>query len=104
MLTLSANAADAIRTIVAESEFDEDAGLRFSAAKVGEEEAYLSVVLAPTPVEGDEQVESGGAHVFLDPLASQMLADQELEAFVGEGGETGFSFFDRTSRNGSRSD
>lgn len=101
MLTLTENAAEAIRTIVESSEFDEtDAGLRFSLQSVGEEEAQLMVALVPEPAEGDDDVEADGARVFLDEPASLILADKVLDAFVGDEGEVGFQFADRPGENG----
>jgi iron-sulfur cluster assembly protein len=101
MLTLTDTAAEAIRAIVADSEFDDDqAGLRFSLAAAEGDEAQLLVALVPEAADGDEDVEADGAHVFLDEPTSMILADKVLDAFVSEDGELGFQFADKPSVDG----
>lgn len=93
MLTMTDTAAEAIRTIVADSEFEDDhAGLRFSLATTDGSEAQLLVALVPEAADGDEELETDGAHVFLDEPTSMILADKVLDAFVSDEGEVGFQF------------
>jgi Fe-S cluster assembly iron-binding protein IscA len=103
MLTLTDNAASAIRGIVEQSDLGDDAaGLRFSLEAVSEGEAQLHVALVPEPAAGDAEVEERGAHVFLDEVAARILDDQVLDAAVAEDGEVGFSFTPQSSTNGQR--
>ena len=100
MLAVTETAATMIRTIVDDSDFDDEAGLRFSVQGLEGDTAALGVELAPEPQDGDEQVEAEGAHVFLDTLAAQLLDDKVLDAFTGDNGEIGFSFAEQASMNG----
>ncbi len=99
MLVLTDNAATAIRGLVEDSEFDEEAGLRFTIEAADNDEAHLSISLAPLPAEDDECIEAAGAHVFLDRTASAVLADKILDAGMTETGEIGFSFAAQGSPN-----
>jgi iron-sulfur cluster assembly protein len=99
MLVVTETAATAIRGLVEESQFDEDAGLRFSADPGDEEAGQLTVALAPMPAEDDERLESSGARVFLDRVAAEVLADKILDAGVTETGELGFSVTDQSWPN-----
>jgi iron-sulfur cluster assembly protein len=99
MLVVTESAAMAIRGLVEESQFDEEAGLRFSADPGDEAEGQLSVALTPLPAEDDECVDASGAHVFLDSVAAQVLADKVLDAGVTETGEVGFSVTEQSSPN-----
>lgn len=101
MLTMTETAAEAIRSIVASSDFEGDeAGLRFSLQGVNDDAAELMVALVPEAADGDEDVEADGAHVFLDEPASTILSDKVLDAFVNEDGEVGFTFAEQSATNG----
>jgi iron-sulfur cluster assembly protein len=78
VLTLTPGAIEAVRGLLTSEGAPEDAGLRFSGREdAGEVEIDLEV--AEAPAEGDAVVESGGARVFLDELAADMLDDQTLD-------------------------
>lgn len=80
MLTMTAEAAEAVKTLVNAQEAPEGSGLRFVAQADDEANLSLEVSLAPAPAEGDSVVESSGARVFLEPTASSFLDDKTLDA------------------------
>jgi iron-sulfur cluster assembly protein len=84
VLTITQNAADAIRTIVDSSDLESGAGLRISAAPVSETEARLELTLAEGPAQSDEVIEENDASVFLEPAVAQYLEDKVLGAEVQE--------------------
>ena len=77
MLVLTEQAADAIKGIVEEAEAGPGAGLRISGSEDGDDTA-LEFSVADGPEEGDEVVTHGGASVFLDAVAAEVLADRTL--------------------------
>jgi len=77
VLVVTEEAAEAIRGIVEEAELGAGAGLRISSSEDGDA-AELEFEIAEGPLEGDEVVTSGGASVYLDGLAAELLADQTL--------------------------
>jgi iron-sulfur cluster assembly protein len=94
MLTITPDAAEAIRTIVAETDSPEEAGIRISAATQAGTDVGLEISISEAPLEGDAVVEEGGAHVFLDDMAAFALDDKELDARM-EGDEIEFGILDR---------
>ena len=93
MLTLTDNAADAIRGIVAAPEIPEGAGLRI-ATRPGSDQATLEVSVADTPAATDQVVDESGARVFVDEEAIPLLDDKLLDASV-EGTRVGFTISDQ---------
>lgn len=87
MLTLTDNARFAVQDIASRAGLPEEGGLRIveSDAQTGAFE--LSLVAAP--VDGDEVIEAGSAHVYVEPTTSEILADQKLDAVPSPEG-TGF--------------
>lgn len=79
MLVISERAQGVIREIVEEAELGPDGGLRIGGANGGNGEAALDFELAEAPLEGDEIVSKGGARVFLDEIAAEVLSDQVLD-------------------------
>ena len=84
MLTLTDHAQHAVRTLTQDPQAPESAGLRIASGTEGLE---LMVVAEPTP--GDALIEDGGARVFLEPQAAQLLEEQTLDAQV-EGDKVNF--------------
>lgn len=82
MLTITSNAAEAIRTIVQSTEVPDQGGIRISIAQQNGAQASLELAISPAPMEGDEVLEEEGAHVFLDELAAVALEDKSLDAEV----------------------
>lgn len=88
MLTLTPDAASAVRAIVAASELPSEAGgLRIAADPA---ERALTLSLAAVPAEDDEVVDAGGARVFLDEPAAQLLDDKVLDAGPDDQGRVQF--------------
>lgn len=77
MLTLTPNAAQAIRALVDASELPEAGGLRISDDPSG---TSLTLALTPVPAEDDRVIDDAGAHVFLAPHAASLLDDKTLDA------------------------
>ena len=94
MLTITPNAAEAIREIVQSTDVPDEGGIRISVARQDGAEASLELALSPAPMEGDEVLEADGAHVFLDELAALALQDKSLDAEV-EAGEISFGILER---------
>jgi iron-sulfur cluster assembly protein len=78
VLVLTEQAAEAIKGIVAEEGTGAGAGLRISGSEDGDDTA-LDFDVAEGPQEGDEVVTHGGASVFLDAVAAEVLADKTLD-------------------------
>lgn len=84
MLTLTDQASDLVKTIVAQSAGTPDGGLRIRGA--GTPEAQFEVAITAEPEVTDAVVETNGARVFLEPVAATMLDDKVLDAqLAGDG-------------------
>jgi iron-sulfur cluster assembly protein len=94
MLTITSNAAEAIRAIVQSTDVPDEGGIRISIARQNGSQASLELALSPAPMEGDDVLELNGAHVFLDEMASVALDDKALDAEM-EGGEISFGIVER---------
>jgi iron-sulfur cluster assembly protein len=94
MLTITSNAVEAIRAIVENTDVPEEGGIRISVARQNGAQASLELAVSPAPMEGDEVLDAGGAHVFLDELAVLALDDKSLDAEM-EGGEISFGIVER---------
>ncbi len=80
MLTVTAEAADAVKKLVEGSDVPETGGLRIFATPVNESEATLELTLAAEPQAADQVVETDGSQVFVEPSAAQFLEDKVLHA------------------------
>jgi iron-sulfur cluster assembly protein len=94
MLTITSNAAEAIRAIVRSTDVPDDAGIRISIARQNGAEASLELAISAAPMEGDSVLEMNGAHVFLDELAAAALDDKSLDAEM-EDGEISFGIVEQ---------
>ena len=94
MLTITSNAAEAIRAIVESTEVPDQGGIRISIAHQNGAQASLELAISPAPMEGDEVLEEEGAHVFLDELAAVALDDKSLDAEI-EGDQISFGIVER---------
>jgi Fe-S cluster assembly iron-binding protein IscA len=79
VLELSDQAVEAIGTIVAEGDGGPSSGLRISASDESDGEVELEFDVVAEPADGDEVVRSGGAVVYLDAAAAELLADKRLD-------------------------
>jgi iron-sulfur cluster assembly protein len=93
MLTITNEAADAIRELVETNDLPAGGGMRITAT---EEDDGVSIELDLTdgPETADEVVESGGARVFLDETASETLSEVELSV-TPHGDHVHFEFNER---------
>jgi iron-sulfur cluster assembly protein len=89
MLTITTNAAEAIRAIVESTDVPDQGGIRISIAQQNGSQAALELSVSPAPMEGDQILEEEGAHVFLDEMAAVALDDKALDATI-EGEEIAF--------------
>jgi iron-sulfur cluster assembly protein len=94
MLTITTNAAEAIRAIVEATEVPDEGGIRIAIAQQNGAQASLELAISPAPLEGDEVLEEHGAHVFLDPMAVVALDDKSLDAHI-QGDEISFGIVQR---------
>ena len=77
MLTITSEAADAIKEIVEANDLPQGSGLRITAEEDGDE-VSIELDFAEQPETDDDVVESEGARVFLDGTASEVLTDVDL--------------------------
>ncbi len=89
MLTLTENASTVVKTIVDQSEEQQEAGLRIS--QDAPDSPALHVITTEAPQPGDQVLEEDGARVFLEETAAVTLDDKVLDATVDEGGGVQFS-------------
>ncbi|HEY5247010.1 MAG TPA: hypothetical protein VIJ15_00965 [Dermatophilaceae bacterium] len=80
MLTLTDHAQTAVRTLTEVPQAPESAGLRIAPGNEG-----LELVLVAEPVPGDALIDDGGARVFVEPQAAQLLDDATLDAQIEDG-------------------
>ena len=80
MLTLTDNALTAVRTLTQDPEAPDGAGLRILPGDEG-----LELILVAEPVPGDALIDDGGARVYVEPQAAELLNEQTLDAQVEEG-------------------
>jgi Fe-S cluster assembly iron-binding protein IscA len=100
MLTITPNAAEAIRVIVQSADVSEEGGIRISVAQQADTpQAALELALSDKPLEGDEVLEEEGANVFLDEMAVAALDDKSLDAKI-EGDEISFGIVEREPEAG----
>jgi Fe-S cluster assembly iron-binding protein IscA len=88
VLTLTENASTIVKDITAQQGGADSTGLRICGESL---EHGLTVTAAEQPLPGDATVTSAGATVYLDPIASQQLDDQILDAAVDESGRVQFA-------------
>jgi iron-sulfur cluster assembly protein len=68
MLTLTPTAADAVRALVAGAPVNDDTGgIRISSGEETPQGTPLELALVDAPEAADEEIDAGGAHVFLEP-------------------------------------
>ncbi|MDP4506889.1 Fe-S cluster assembly protein HesB [Nonomuraea sp. NBC_00507] len=95
MLTLTANAAQAIRDLTASAPETAQSGIRISSQGEGASSLTLSLATAPEPA--DAIVEAEGARVYLDPVAATVLEDKSLDAGADDQGSVSFLVTDQTA-------
>jgi|SRR4051794_926077 iron-sulfur cluster assembly protein len=97
MLTLTPNAEQAVRQIVANSPISEDTGgLRIAPGEPTPEGVPLELTIVGSPEPEDEDAGTPEVHVYLEPTAAEALEDKVLDAEV-EGNNIGFALLDSSS-------
>ena len=93
MLTITTDAAEAIRAVKRTLDLPDSAGLRISSVPYSQNGTgpTFAVELAPSPSAEDEVLDEGDAQVFVDPGASSALDDKTLDADLEVGGEVRFT-------------
>ena len=86
MLSVTQNAATAIRSLLDRPEMPEGCGLRLA----GDGSSGLELFAASAPEQDDTVVEAEGARVFLDPAVVPVLDDKVLDAGRGDDGRVHF--------------
>lgn len=89
MLTLTENASTVVKTIVDQTNTNQEAGLRIS--QDAEDSPALHVMPTEAPQPGDQILEDGGARVFLEETAAVTLDDKILDAQVDDNGGVQFT-------------
>ncbi len=90
MLTLTENAAAAIRTLTLQTDHPDGAGMRIAptTGEAGMPELGLSLTAEPQP--DDQVLEAEGARVFVDAGVAPTLDDKSLDAQINELGQVEF--------------
>ncbi|GAA1943168.1 Fe-S cluster assembly protein HesB [Microbacterium aquimaris] len=89
MLTLTENAATAVKTIIAQLPEADQGGVRIR--DTGSQESGFELAVASAPETGDQVVEDHGARVFLDDGANTALDDRVLDAEMNQDGSVRFA-------------
>jgi iron-sulfur cluster assembly protein len=93
MLTITTEAADAIKDIVEANELPAGSGLRITAEEDANE-VSIELDFADGPQDEDDVVETAGARVFLDETAAEVLGNVEL-TITPHGDHVHFEFNER---------
>jgi len=96
MLTITDNAAEAVRQISAGSGLEPDPGLRISVGSPTEQGSTLELSLAAEPLPTDQTVDQDGAHVYLEEPVAAVLDDKILDAQF-DGTQVRFALLDATA-------
>lgn len=87
VLTLTDRAAATIRSLTSQPGIPAETGLRMS---VQDGEAGTLALSLESPQPGDAVIEDGGAKVFVERDAAEMLGDSELDAELDDQGHASF--------------
>ena len=89
MLTLTENASAIVNEITSQPGLAETAGLRITTEDSPEPAFAVSAAQAGEP--GDQVVEQGGATIYIDPSAAELLDDKILDASIDPAGKVEFA-------------
>src|ERR1041385_8438271 len=83
MLTLTPNAEEAVRKLVADSPIsEEEGGLRIAPGQPTPEGVPLELSIVGSPEPDDQDAGAPDAHVYLEPTAAEALEDKVLDAEI----------------------
>lgn len=85
MLTMTENAAEAVRQLSSGSGLEPEPGLRIAPGEPSATGTPLELSLAPGPESNDQTVEEGGATVYVEQELAAFLDDKVLDASVEDG-------------------
>ncbi len=95
-LTLTENAVEAVKTIVASApDAPESSGVRIVANVKTDGQAAFELSIASVPGEDDEVIEEKGARVFLESTTSDLLDSKALDARIDDDRQIAFLIDDR---------
>jgi iron-sulfur cluster assembly protein len=92
MLTVTDNAATAIRDITSQEAVPPGSGLRIATEDGGD---ALVLSLVAEPLDGDQIIDAAGARLFLDRQAAALLEDKELDVTIDPSGDVQFAVADQ---------
>jgi iron-sulfur cluster assembly protein len=92
MLTITPQASEAIRGVLAGEDVPSDSVFRITS----QPESGLVVSVTDSPEPDDQIVEGDEVEVCVEPTAAQMLDDKELDATVA-GGQVSFSIGEQSA-------
>jgi iron-sulfur cluster assembly protein len=96
MLAVTEAAADAISALTAQRGVEDEGGLRFAVRTSDDSQGALGLTVAPGPADGDQVVTATtGAHVFLEPMAAEYLADKVLDVEQDGEGQLNFTIIEQ---------
>jgi Fe-S cluster assembly iron-binding protein IscA len=92
MLVLTDAAAEVVKSLTSTTQAPDEAGLRIaSSAPDPANPGALQVSATQGPSENDQVIESGGAHVYLEPHVAVYLDDKILDAQLDSTGGAHFT-------------
>jgi iron-sulfur cluster assembly protein len=89
MLTMTENASAIVNEITSQPGLAETAGLRITTENTPEPAFAVSAAQQGEP--GDQVLEQGGATIYLEPSAAELLDDKVLDAAVDPSGKVEFA-------------
>ncbi|GAA4715966.1 Fe-S cluster assembly protein HesB [Nocardioides conyzicola] len=89
MLTLTENATAIVNEITTQPGLSDEAGLRITSTPTPEPAFEVTAAAQGEP--GDQVVQQGGATIYLDESAAQLLDDKVLDAAVDQSGKVEFA-------------
>jgi iron-sulfur cluster assembly protein len=91
VLTLTPDAAEAVRQLVSDSPVESGGGVRIAPGDPTPTGIPLQVTMAAEPEATDQTIEDSGARVFVDSDAVEALDDKVLDAAVDDAGRVRFA-------------
>lgn len=95
MLTVTDDAATAIRTLAGQNDLPPETGVRISSTTGEGGAPALGLAVAEGPLPEDEVIEVQGARVFVDSAVAAGLEDKALDARITEQGQVQFMLADQ---------
>ena len=97
MLTLTENAAAAIRTLTLQTDHPDDSGVRIAPTTGEGGTRALGLTVTADPQPEDQVLEAEGARVFVDSDVAPSLDDKALDAQVNAQGQVEFRIAEQGS-------